>query len=272
MSITDGNHKLVRWRMIVHGAIDGYSRLVLYLHCCDNNKATTVMTQFREAVATYGLPSRVRSDQGLENVEVAKFMLRERGIDRRSMLVGASVHNQRIERLWRDVFVAVTHFYYRLFHYMEQEGQLDPLNSVHLYSLHYVYLPRINQALKTFIEGWNKHTISKTGGNSPLKLYTRKLVFLRKSNEEAFDYHTQVPSSYGAGTDDSEGEFVSGKDSAVHIPSIDINLDEHSTNVLATAINPLSHSDVHGIDLYEHTLCIVSALLNEDSHENDQES
>ena len=65
-------------------------------------------------------------------------------------------------------------------------------------------------------------------------MYTRKLVCLQKSNQEAFDCHTQVPSSYGAGTDDSEGEFVSGKDSAVHIPSIDINLDEHGTNIICS--------------------------------------
>ncbi len=111
----DGNHKLVRWRMVIHGAIDGYSRLVPYVHCCSNNKATTVLSLFKQAVITYGIPSRVRSDKGLENVEVAKFRLKERGLDRGSALVGSSVHNQRIERLWRDVFMAVSQLYHRLF-------------------------------------------------------------------------------------------------------------------------------------------------------------
>ena len=49
------------------------------------------------------MPSRVRCDQGLENVEVAKLVLAKKGVDRSSVLVGASVHNQRIERLWRDI-------------------------------------------------------------------------------------------------------------------------------------------------------------------------
>ena len=89
--------------MVIHGAIDGFSRLVLYLHCCNNNKAVTVLKLFKEAVKQYSIPSRVRSDQGLENIEVAKFMLLNRGLERSSVLVGASVHNQRIERLWRDV-------------------------------------------------------------------------------------------------------------------------------------------------------------------------
>lgn len=122
--------------MVIHGAIDGFSRMVLYVHCC-NNKAATVLSLFKQAVNEYGLPSRVRTDQGLENVEIAKLMLIERGFDRGSILVGASVHNQRIERLWRDVFMAVSQLYYRLFYHMESAALLDPLNSVHLFALQF---------------------------------------------------------------------------------------------------------------------------------------
>lgn len=39
---TDGNHKLIRWRMVVHGGIDGYTRMIIYLGCSTNNQATTV--------------------------------------------------------------------------------------------------------------------------------------------------------------------------------------------------------------------------------------
>ena len=34
----DGLHCLVRWRIVVHGCIDGYSRKVIYLHASDNNR------------------------------------------------------------------------------------------------------------------------------------------------------------------------------------------------------------------------------------------
>ena len=33
----DGYHKLIRWRYVIHGAIDGFSRLIMYLKVAPNN-------------------------------------------------------------------------------------------------------------------------------------------------------------------------------------------------------------------------------------------
>lgn len=102
---------LISWRLVTHGAVDGYSRLPVYLHCSDNNRAQTVLELFCKAVTQngYGLPARIRCDKGVENYDVVMYMLThpQRGGTRNPVLVGRSVHNQRIERLWRDVWQGV---------------------------------------------------------------------------------------------------------------------------------------------------------------------
>ena len=64
-----------RWRLVIHGGIDGYSRIPVFLSCSSNNESQTVLNLFISAIEHYGLPRRVRSDQGRENTAVAWFML-----------------------------------------------------------------------------------------------------------------------------------------------------------------------------------------------------
>lgn len=145
----DGHHSLIRWRFVVHGGIDGYSRMVLYLACSTNNKSLTVYKLFKEATERFGV-SRVRSDKGGENVVVCHFMISNRGTGRKSHIAGSSVHNQRIERLWRDVYRCVCSTYHELFYLMEARGILDPDCAIDIFVLHCLYLPRINKSLSEF--------------------------------------------------------------------------------------------------------------------------
>ena len=48
----DGNHKLIRWRFVVHGGIDGYSCLITFLACHSNNCAKTMLTAFEGGIHT----------------------------------------------------------------------------------------------------------------------------------------------------------------------------------------------------------------------------
>lgn len=90
----DVNHKLIRWRFVIHGGVDGFSRLIVYLSAATNNRASMVLDRFIEATERFGIPSRVHSDKGLENIEVAHFMVAHRGENRHSHITGRNVHNQ----------------------------------------------------------------------------------------------------------------------------------------------------------------------------------
>lgn len=79
---------LSRWKIVIHGGIDGYSRMPVYLHASDNNRSCTVLQLFIKAVEEYGLPSRVRCDQGGENFDVGTYMLELRGTGRGSIIAG----------------------------------------------------------------------------------------------------------------------------------------------------------------------------------------
>ncbi|XP_033101239.1 uncharacterized protein LOC117104496 [Anneissia japonica] len=169
----DGNHKLIRWRFVVHGCVDGYSRAIIYLRCNTNNKSATVLTCFMEAVQIWGLPSRVRGDMGVENVDVCRFMLNHpnRGPGRGSYITGRSVHNTRIERLWRDVFEGVLGSWYSFFSNMENLGLLCMDNEDHIFLMHYIYRPIIDNMLQQFVNMWNNHKLRTAQHKTPNQLF-----------------------------------------------------------------------------------------------------
>ena len=84
------------------------------------------------------------------------------------MICGRSVHNQRIERLWRDVFGGVVKLYYDIFYQLENLELLDPSSELDLFSLHYVFVPKINKHLNIWKDGWVTHKLSSEAQNTPL--------------------------------------------------------------------------------------------------------
>lgn len=243
----DTNHKLVRWYFVVFGAIDGFSRLPVALECRSNNKAETVLECFLKGVENYGLPSRVMSDKGGENVLVADYMLARRGINRSSMITG----NQRIERLWRDVYEGVLSMYYQLFYFLEDEGMLDPFNTLHIAALHYVYLSKINEKLELWRNAWSRHRM-RTVKSPPIRLW----VSGQLQNPVGIELSSAELQSYGAeGVLDEER--VEDRRPIFEAPGA---LSEQCFEILRNQVPSNWTSSNYGIDVYLTVLDIIENL------------
>mgnify|MGYP000073146047 CR=1 FL=1 len=178
----DGHHSLVSWGFVIHGAIDGYSCLITYLQCSTNNRRETVKELFLDAIQSFGLPTRVQTDQDGENVGVWQEMEQRRGPNRGSYLAGTSTHNQRIKRLWRDVFRCVAHIFYYTFQVMEENGLLNMDNPIQKSALQFVFLPRINRIITSFKTAWNYHPLRSEHNWSPQRIWSNGMVDIRNRN------------------------------------------------------------------------------------------
>eukprot|EP00794_Sanderia_malayensis_P001890 gene1890-2144_t len=242
----DTNHKLVRWYFIITGVVDGFSRLPVALMCTDNNKAETVLKCFLKGVEDYGLPLKARSDKGLENVLVADYMIEKRGEG--SMITGKSTHNQRIERLWRDIFIGVLGCFYRLFYFMEDVGILDPLNDLNIAALHYVFLPEINNRLSIWREAWSNHRMRSTK-TSPLRLW----ISGQMQNPAGIQISNEELEYYGAegNIEDDLNEQDEGGRPIFFAPDV---LSDELLQRLNASVPQYFWDHNHGIEMYQIAL------------------
>ncbi|XP_052394883.1 uncharacterized protein LOC127942919 [Carassius gibelio] len=265
----DGNHKLIRWRIVIHGGIDGYSRLIVFLRASNNNRSSTVMSYFLNAVARYGVPSRVRTDHGGENQDVCVMMNIFRGSERGSAIRGRSVHNQRIERLWGDMWRGLTNVYYNLFHFLEAESILDIDNEMHIWALHFVYVPRINRRLSAFTQQWNNHGLRTEQHQTPMQIFVRGCLEQQGQRttamEEIFGRTAgpanepvlQAPAAESSLQEAPVFDWPEG----VAVPQSDFTLESAALEQLVAQINPLGGSRGQlGVDVLRNVLSLLTSL------------
>ncbi|RXM95875.1 hypothetical protein EOD39_16371 [Acipenser ruthenus] len=157
---------MVHCKFVVHGAIDGYSRVIVFLSCATNSRSHTVLERFHTAVEQYEWPFHVRTDKGGENSQVWHNIVQHHSTER-AVIAGRSVHNERIERMWRDVNRLVSCQFREMFYHLELEGMLDPLNEVDLFCLHWVYSDLIGKILSEHARAHDHYGVSPEGNFTP---------------------------------------------------------------------------------------------------------
>lgn len=265
----DGHHSLIRWGFVIHGCIDGYSRRIIFLHCNTNNYASTVLELFMNAIEQDGglWPSRIRVDYGVENTAVCDAMVCKRGQGRASYIAGSSTRNQRIERLWRDVFRCCCHAFYYTFYAMEQTGVLDIENPIHVYALQYVFLSRINHALSEWMNAFNNHPLSSECNWSPNQLWLNGMLNADNplANSETSPQDLAISDSNNYGVDHDGPVPFEQSDNCVVVNPVElanINNDE-LFSFLEQSINPQQESGSFGIEIYSATVACIVQWLND---------
>ena len=101
--------------------IVGYPRLISSLHIPTDNQVETALIFFIDSIREYGVPSRVCADGESEFSNINFLMDKLIGDNRRNLMRGSTVHNERIERFWCDVFMKFLDRYCRLFSHVERK-------------------------------------------------------------------------------------------------------------------------------------------------------
>ncbi|KAL4006406.1 activating signal cointegrator 1 [Sarotherodon galilaeus] len=236
----DTNHKLIRYNVVIFGGVDGYSRKVLYLDAATNNRAKTAFSFFLRSAQLHGLPSRVRADQGVENLDIAHFMFATRGTGRASFISGKNVHNQ-------STMMFFTHL--RRMACLTFQMSFISLVSTTSLSLD------SEQILSPLLEDG----IIIPSGQKVVSLLNSSGVWdIYKSWTTARDLRYQIIELQDPGIDWESAVLQEESNSTVVVPEIECPLDEETLEGLQRTINPLEHSESYGRDLYIQFLLLVS--------------
>lgn len=121
--------------MLIHCAIDGYSRFITFFRCSDNNRSATSLEVFNEGTCTFSMPKHIRTDHGWEDIGVGAAYGNENNL----VFTNKSVHNQRADRN-KTLAICITSPFKEFFEELEMKGNLNLDYETNIFCLHSIYL------------------------------------------------------------------------------------------------------------------------------------
>ena len=162
----DGWDKLAPFGIFIHGAVDGFSRRILWLEANSTNKNPSVIASHYLSTVQQlkGVPVRMRCDKGTENTIIGRLQQFFRWHDdddfagSKSFVHGKSSGNQRIEAWWSKFREGGGGWWVNLFKDLRDLGQFDD-TYLNKECLKFCFLPVLRQELYLVAELWNTHNI-----------------------------------------------------------------------------------------------------------------
>ena len=185
-------------------------------------------------------------------------MIAVRGLNRGSHIAGPSIHNQRIEHIWRDVYRCVCVTYHEIFYSLEAIGVVDPDNDMDLFILHCLYQPLINHSLKEFFNAWNSHPIRTEHNWSPKRIWFNSMVTQNINQLESSEADLDLE-EYGI---DYGGPFPEEQLNTVEVPETLVSLSAEDKSLFCSAINMLDWERNTSASLFMHAKSILLSMIN----------
>ena len=164
----DGYDKLKPYGFAIHGAIDGFSRKILWLQvgASNNNPKVVVKYYLRTALELETIPCIIRCDKGTENTHIRDVQVCFRSeqddmfAGRGSYQEGRSPSNQRIEAWWSILRKQCSNYWMNLFKDMISVGALNTSDPIQIHAMRLCFMHLIQRDLDRVSQEWNTHRIA----------------------------------------------------------------------------------------------------------------
>ncbi len=163
----DGYDKLKPYGFAIHGAIDGFSRKILWVEIGPTNNDPAVVAKYfvdyiRQVKA---VPHIIRTDRGTENTLIEDIQIAFRYHDNddhsdfKSFMYGKSTSNQRIERWWGSMRQGAMNYWLSLFKDLVYSGAFDNSCLWEKECVRFCFTKLLRRELHRVGRLWNEHHI-----------------------------------------------------------------------------------------------------------------